>query len=579
MIDSYFQDELAYLRESGAEFAQRFPKLVSYLGASATDPDVQRILEGFAFLVSRLRLKIDDQLPELTQSVLSLVCPHLLQPIPSFCVLQLQPRPGMVTTRLTVPRHVMVNSVPVSGTPCQFRTTSDLDVIPLQVTEVNLASSVSRGSLALRLSTTNGELVSSIDARRLRFFISADNYVTHTILLWLTRHVGQVTVSRGARAVRVLPGSVIKGCGFAENEAVIPVPQNTFDGFRLLQEYFAFQHKFHFFEITLPPELLSGLNQSSVSISIHFTRPLPPEVKLTQRNLLLNCVPAANLFSHSAEPFKLEPFRRDYPVHTARRRAEHMQIFRIERMTFANTGQEIKRFESFDHALEHYGENRSLYFKEYFTQTRENLPPQRRVAIVDKGLVHKKSLSQTVSIDALVSNGNLPNSLAPGDIYIATATTPSFVSPTNVTQPTQIWQPVLDGSLHWQLISALSMNFLSLQDVRVFKSILSSLDTPARQNRQYQRESERRNSGIVKIRSEAIDRIFRGVPIRGTRTIVSVKESQFSSEGELVLFGNILDRLISLYVTVNSFHELLIEGLETGESYAWTNKRGIRPLI
>jgi len=290
-------------------------------------------------------------------------------------------------------------------------------------------------------------------------------------------------------------------------------------------------------------------------------------------------VPAVNLFPHSAEPLTLEPFRRDYPVHLARCQTERMEIFRIDRVMVANTGQEIKRFESFDHALELQQDRQALYYKEYLTQARPNAAPQRRIAVFNEDMARQRITQQTISIDMVASNGNLPAELALGDIHIATGNTPAFVTPLNVTRPTPIWQPVLDDSLHWQLISALSMNFASLQDVKVFKSILASLDTPARLNRQYQKESERRIAGIIRIRSEAADRLFQGTPVRGTRTIISVKESQFSSEGALVLFGNILDRLISLYVTVNSFHELVIEGLETGGTYAWNNKSGIRPLI
>ena len=66
----YFQDELDYLRKSGDEFSQYFPRLTEYLSSRSVDPDVERLLEGFAFLTGRLREKVADQLPEVTQSLL-----------------------------------------------------------------------------------------------------------------------------------------------------------------------------------------------------------------------------------------------------------------------------------------------------------------------------------------------------------------------------------------------------------------------------------------------------------------------------------------------------------------------------
>ena len=83
MRAKYFQDELAYLRESGKLFSKQNPKLIKYLSERSTDPDVERLLEGFAFLTSKVREKIDDEFPELTQSLLTLLTPNYLRPFPA----------------------------------------------------------------------------------------------------------------------------------------------------------------------------------------------------------------------------------------------------------------------------------------------------------------------------------------------------------------------------------------------------------------------------------------------------------------------------------------------------------------
>ena len=93
-INRYFQDELAYLREVGAEFARENPRLAPYLGRESSDPDVERLLEGFAFLTGRLREKLDDELPEVAHSLIELVWPNYLRPVPAMTVVEFSVIPG-----------------------------------------------------------------------------------------------------------------------------------------------------------------------------------------------------------------------------------------------------------------------------------------------------------------------------------------------------------------------------------------------------------------------------------------------------------------------------------------------------
>src|SRR6516225_9444054 len=102
MIDellAYYNGELAYLREMGAEFAARYPKVAARLLLEADkceDPHVERILEGVAFLTARIRHKIDDEFPEITDSLLGILYPHYQRPIPSLSVVQFVLSPDQV---------------------------------------------------------------------------------------------------------------------------------------------------------------------------------------------------------------------------------------------------------------------------------------------------------------------------------------------------------------------------------------------------------------------------------------------------------------------------------------------------
>lgn len=99
-FNKYFQDELAAVRELGKEFAEKNPRLAPFLSVREQDPDVERLLEGFAFLTGRLRQKLDDELPELSHSVMSLLWPNFLKPVPSMSIIQFKPDSSIVTIQL-----------------------------------------------------------------------------------------------------------------------------------------------------------------------------------------------------------------------------------------------------------------------------------------------------------------------------------------------------------------------------------------------------------------------------------------------------------------------------------------------
>src|SRR6201997_961494 len=126
----YYEQELDYLRKSAAQFADKFPKIASRLVLEpdkCEDPHVERLLEGFAFLAARVHLKIDDEFPEITEALLSILYPHYIRPTPSMTIVEmhLDADQGGMASPQKVPRGAVLNSRPVSGVPCQFQTCFD----------------------------------------------------------------------------------------------------------------------------------------------------------------------------------------------------------------------------------------------------------------------------------------------------------------------------------------------------------------------------------------------------------------------------------------------------------------------
>ncbi len=140
----YFDAEMRYLREAGKEFAQAFPDRAAQLNLDkpgAHDPYVERLFEGFAFLMGRLREKLDDDLPELTEGLVSLLWPHYLRTIPSLSVIELVPELDQMRTSKQISKGFEVLTQPIGPqrTRCHYTTTQDLTLQPLALESLRVA--------------------------------------------------------------------------------------------------------------------------------------------------------------------------------------------------------------------------------------------------------------------------------------------------------------------------------------------------------------------------------------------------------------------------------------------------------
>jgi type VI secretion system protein ImpG len=585
----YFQDELDYLRNSGQDFARHFPKLTNYLSERSTDPDVERLLEGFALLTGRLREKIDDQLPEVTQSLLMLLWPNFLRPVPSMVVLQMNPRQGAINESQTLPAGLEVESIPVGGTVCKFRTAYDTEILPIGIRDVHHGVSKEKSVITMQVESLAEEEIRGINLTKLRFHLGGSDYSALTLGLWLHRYLKMVKIRDRATGNEIALGKdCVRQVGLQKSEEVLPYPDNSFVGYRLLQEFYAFPQKYYFVDLLNIPTAHLGQDATQFEVVFEFERPLPPDVRIGKQSFLLHCVPAINLFEHDAEPILLDGRRTEYHIRPTRRDAGEIEVFSIDGVTgwrpseeghSGGISREFSRFESFMHEIERVDGRAAVYFREKVRQSLSGEKLDRLISFVREDELYQVNDGETVSVRLTCSNGATPRDLAVGDICIPTHMIPSFVNPTNVTRPTPPRYPVVDGALQWQLISALSLNYLSLQSVEALRTILNVFDFNAKVDRQREREAVMRLEGIANISSHTIDRLFKGLPVRGMRSTIDMRESKFASEGEMYLFSTVLAEFFALYATINSFHELVVRGLEAGEEYRWTARIGNQPLI
>ena len=586
---SAFQDELRYLRELGEEFAAENPKLTRYLTAKAKDPDIERLLEGFAFLTSRIRLKLDDEFPELSHGLIQLLWPSYLRPIPALTLMQFYTKDKAITEATTIPSNSQISSEPGDGTPIYFQTAGDVRILPLAITGLSTSRSRASGSLEIGLQGQDKIPFSQMKASRVRFHLTGDAPVAQLLYLWIFRFCDGVWflpdgAAEGEAAIALSPDQIERG-GFLDSDILLPYPSNVFVGYRLLQELLVFPDKFLCVDILGLDKMKLPDGCSGGTLKFAFTRPLPPQVRLRDKHIQLHCAPAANLFKHSADPLVLDGRGHEYNLRP-QGKGGHFEIFSVEKVigsSATRTGEQRERafpaFESFAHEVERVAGRNVAYYRTRLRAKGEGQGLAHHISFISEDETYASDTDETITTDLLCTNGNLPSQLTVGDLCVTTVESPEVAQFTNLTEPTPTLPPPTDGALYWILISNLSLNYLSLLDADALRLIVSSYDFHALHDRQAEMVGRARAESIVSIETEPYDMFHKGLPIRGLRSVLILKESAFETEGEMYLFGTVLSEFFSMYASINSFHELEVRGQEKGEAYIWPIRSGRAPLI
>jgi type VI secretion system protein ImpG len=584
----YYERELNYLRQLGAEFGQKYPKIAGRLilePDKCDDPHVERLLEAFAFLAARVHLKIDDEFPEITEALLSILYPHYIRPLPSMSIVEmhLDAEKGGAAAPQKVPRGSVLNSRSVAGVPCQFRTCFETTVLPLQVAEGEwtspdrlsppVKSLDAVAAVRVEFRTPQDVPVSALGIDTLRLHLSAEANVAHTLYELICANTVQVLVRDPAPNSRIRPvvlrGDAVRPAGFTEAESMLPYPRRSFPGYRLLQEYFTFPDKFFFLDITgLAEALNAGLkNRFEIVFLIsqfeQTERRQILELGVNAKTFRLNATPIVNLFMQTAEPILLDQRKYEYPVVPDVRRPQATEIFSIDEVLSINPqSNEVQRFEPF-YSFRH-GTQRDKKQTFWLAHRRQSSKANDEGTEVSVTLVDLSTRPVHPDIDTLTlrttcTNRDLPSRLTfaneAGDFEIeGGAAIKRIVA---LRKPTTSVRPPSGKAALWRLISHLSLNYLSLVDEgrEAFQEILKLYNFTG------SAYSEKQIDGITSINSARhFARLIseNGITFaRGTRVEIELDEEMFTGSG-VFLFSSVIERFLAEYVSLNSFSQLAV---------------------
>jgi len=585
-FNKYFQDELSYLREMGREFSSAYPALAPMLADRGGDPDVERLLEGFAFLTGRIREKLDDELPELMLSVSQLLFPQLLRPLPATTILEFLPMPNALREMRVLPPGTEVQSIPVDGTKCRFRSATACTLAPLGLTKVHLQDlPANRQELRLELSVLQPGDIGRVLPPTLSLHFAGEPRTAFALLSHLHDSLEEVVLFDAARgpeqAAITLPAASLRMGGFEDEQALLPQVETAFPGFRLLQEYYVLPSKFAFAEITGFNRLKELGELTRLGVSLRLKHRARDVRSLQLDDIKLHCVPVVNVFETTAEPVRIASGRQRYLVRPAGLQPGHGDVYAIQRVQTVQRGGDrivVPPFLSFEHASDL--EDRSRLF--YVEHKRSTVVGEGADTLISLGTAEDSGVIPDVdvlSLDLLATNGPLANALRAGEVSEPTTSSPPFAKFRNLTKTTTYVPPPLGHDLQWRAMAHTAMNLRALTEVAVLRTVLGVYNLQAMVDRQAARANELRIEAIREIGVKPSERIYRGAAIRGVDIHVDVDETGFSGDGDMFLFGSILERIFAEYVSINSYSRTRIKGSSTNLEYSWPARSGNQTLL
>lgn len=592
--EGYFREELDYLRQLGKLLAKENPHLIPFLGETAGNADVEKLMAVFASLSSGLRQKLEDSFPELTYGMIHALWPNYLRPVPSLAVIEFKPKPTLQKPAL-IPRDetirtrtnaslqsgqvALIKKENTSLPACHFTLTRDVWLQPLNVCDIRNRSSPEKGILDINFSTDGNVNAQMLDLGKLSFWLNdEDSFTRHQLYLWFAERLMDAELIADKQRIP-LPDFWLEPAGFEEEEAILPWATNHQAGFRILYEYFCFPENFFFFQIHNSTPFPADFPTQAFTLRLHFSEPLPENLKLNQNSLRPYCSPAVNLFVHSAEPVKPNQAAPRYPLPISHKAPEAYEIFQIKSVTSrVKESEKGSRYQIWPeylgshHPFEDPHQREVVYWQHRTEPGLVQRGQKHSLAFVhsDGRAPHPERLKhEELNTLLICTNRSLTSALDIGDICVAVSKNPAAASFQNITRPSPSIPPVTKGETHWSLLSCMNLNYLSLLERDALIQLLKTFDIPGLHQPHLSRLSPEKIAAIQTIHSCPVDRLFKGKPVRGLATTLWVNPEPFLCEGEMYLLGSVLSSFFALYASTHSFHCLRMINTESQQFWEW----------
>lgn len=583
----YYEKELVYMRQMGGEFAKEHPKIAARLGInndSIEDPHASRLVESFAFLNARIQHKLNDDFPEISDALLGTLYPHYQRPLPSMSIIQFEADKEQLDSNYPIHSGTLLETTQFQGENCRFTTCYDVPLLPIEVTSAAVmgkpfftpGSAKVRGAesvLKISLKTFSEDInFADLNLKKLRFYLKGQAQHINPLFEMLLNNCNRSFLALSEQDTNPidLGLNIVSPVGFNDGESLLPYPDNSFIGYRLLTEYFAFPEKFMFIDIQGFADKLPEQIGDTLDLYIYLNEAnIELEHNISADTFNLGCTPVVNLFQHTTDPIKLDHTQHEYKVTPDSRRPLGYEVYSVNSVTASSyVGDDVNflPFYGINHAQQQ-DDNHAFWFTSRRHAKMDNYNRDEGtdlfLSLVDLNFNPNIPEDRTLSIETTCSNRDLPQRLpySVGESQLQCVdSAPPCTAIRYLVQPTNVTRPPLRDHARWRLISHLNLNFLSLTGGHdaclALKEILRLYDFKGSAVSRALIES------LMEVHTKAISAPLNidgfTAMCRGIEITIKIDDSLLSGSS-VYLFATVLEHFFGLYCSINSFTRLLVK--------------------
>ncbi|MBQ7738968.1 MAG: type VI secretion system baseplate subunit TssF [Desulfovibrionaceae bacterium] len=573
-MERYYRDQLQRLHEGAHDFARRHPAIAPMMLTESSDPDVERILEGTAWLCAKIQQRLDQTAPNLIQALLRLVFPQAILPIPSTTLIRFDTEPSFAES-IFLPTGTQIASNPVDGISCIYSTSQDLQILPLIISDVTLlAPNATSTTVTITLGSW-APLKNFLPSKFILYCTGSYAKASERFLALLTRTL-DLTVQTTSQTIK-LPKNAIRHQALPLTDIRLPGNRKNHRGYLELLRYFHFPEQLLAIEIDGLDNLPLDINDTELKITFRLKGSSDTIPNFSTDSFAINVVPAANVFRVPAEPITVDHTRSEYLIRPQNGKQNFMEIVAVEDVTAMFSGgrtYKCKPYEAFD------PDDEGLFYSLRYRKSEKDGSIEHLLAPLYRTKKQQLASEHAIlSIDLLCTNHSLPGSLKTGDICLPTDSSPVQATFTNLMAPAPMLPRPTDESLLWRFLSLMNANLLSLASPEALRSLLQLYLPNKDAAFELAAADVRRVQAVANFSSSPEERLFGGRLLRGRLLALTLDPVGFVSKGDLYLFANALDRFFAEFTNLNTYSRLQLTIGATGEELKWPPRLGEKQLI
>jgi type VI secretion system protein ImpG len=543
MNKQYYINALNAIKRDAKGFAKQYPNVAPLLAKESTDPDVERLLEGFAYLSAQLDERIDNTNTRIANSIIQQFYPNYYRANTAATMLELNLEPDNSTGTL-IPAGTAFYGYSSNNRKCKFINGQDEVILPLTVSSTSFNDNED-GSSAIEI--------------KLAFNSGASRNANYTRLLFYL----DMSVD-GAQQVILLLNKYIKNirCFYAGDEYILDKSncvtsvqqQNNW------RDFFVFPQVFNQFSIRQLTFLKQREPVGYFTIRINLTK-LPKWFELDEPlNIITNAIVVRNEYHTDATPINLTNSAIEYPV---RLENEQASILKVDAVTLVNRiSLAAYNCPSILHA---YNGNSDTVAYEL------NCRPNPAYHKVDYYLTLFGNLSPVnyqVVPEVTVTDGAVAANIGANKVIHQDSDSPFNLSFRNCHATSRYYSVNTNYRRLWQKVSEITHALTEEFSIeRLKQSMLDSVSSLQGINDEI---IHRMLDSITSATLEPSEYNYRGFVVAGYELFIEASLSGFISLGQLFVFFNIMNQELINQLKPNQFLVMYVNVDELSEPLFWS---------